>query len=130
MSIKETLTIANSNAINRSVNDSVLKETNKKEDYEDDNYRTEEMSEKQNTKTKEEGFSTHPLFSHGMCRWTGCEIGGFKTLDSFREHLTKDHILDERSTAQTRVQVRMIQMTSFSEKCLKSNFIYIYIYIM
>ena len=48
---------------------------------------------------------SHPLFSHGMCRWTGCELAGFKNLDSFKDHLSKDHVLDERSTAQTRVQV-------------------------
>ena len=53
--------------------------------------------------------STHPLFIHGMCRWTSCELGGFKTIESFREHLSRDHILDERSTAQTRVQVCLLK---------------------
>ena len=54
--------------------------------------------------------STHPLFIHGMCRWTSCELGGFKTIESFREHLSRDHILDERSTAQTRVQVCLLKI--------------------
>ena len=51
---------------------------------------------------------SHPLFSHGMCRWTGCEAAGFKTIPAFREHLARDHVLDERSMAQTRVQVAMV----------------------
>ena len=54
--------------------------------------------------------STHPLFIHGMCRWTSCELVGFKTIESFREHLSRDHILDERSTAQTRVQVCLLKI--------------------
>ena len=48
----------------------------------------------------------HPLFSHGMCRWTGCEEAGFSSVLSFKHHLAHDHVLDEKSTAQTRVQVR------------------------
>ena len=46
----------------------------------------------------------HPLFSHGVCRWTGCEAA-FDSLKAFTLHLARDHVLDERSTAQTRVQV-------------------------
>ena len=46
----------------------------------------------------------HPLFSHGLCRWTGCEAA-FDSVKAFTLHLARDHVLDERSTAQTRVQV-------------------------
>ena len=56
----------------------------------------------------EDTTPSHPLFSHGMCRWTGCELAGFKNLEAFKDHLTRDHVLDERSTAQTRVQVSII----------------------
>ena len=56
----------------------------------------------------EDTAPSHPLFSHGMCRWTGCELAGFKNLEAFKDHLTRDHVLDERSTAQTRVQVSII----------------------
>ena len=43
-----------------------------------------------------------------MCRWTGCELAGFKDLESFKDHLKSDHVIDERSTAQTRVQVSVL----------------------
>lgn len=46
----------------------------------------------------------HPLFSRGVCTWAGCETN-CDTYSSFIAHLNRDHVLDERSTAQTRVQV-------------------------
>ena len=72
------------------------------------------MDRNDNTKDNaaEDTVSSHPLFSHGMCRWTGCELAGFKNLESFKDHLSQDHVLDERSTAQTRVQVSTIFKSS------------------
>jgi hypothetical protein len=46
----------------------------------------------------------HPLYTHGICSWAGCETC-CDTFASFMNHLNREHVLDERSTAQTRVQV-------------------------
>ena len=83
-----------------------MDENNKEDNYKNDEDHKLETYENIKSEIREAGLSTHPLFSHGQCRWTGCELAGFKTLQAFKEHLSHDHILDERSTAQTRVQVR------------------------
>jgi len=49
----------------------------------------------------------HPLFSHGACRWTGCEAA-LRDLPDFLGHLRREHVLDDRSTAQIRVQVQIV----------------------
>ena len=50
---------------------------------------------------------THPLLSHGSCLWPGCSqrFGSAGFVQDFRDHLDHEHALDERSTAQLRVQV-------------------------
>ena len=49
--------------------------------------------------------SQHPLFTRGVCTWAGCETT-CDTYPAFISHLNREHVLDERSTAQTRVQVK------------------------
>lgn len=49
----------------------------------------------------------HPLYHHGMCRWAGCETA-FDSFAKFQEHLGHVHTLNERSTAQVRVQIQII----------------------
>ena len=49
----------------------------------------------------------HPLYSRGMCTWAGCETN-CDTYTAFLVHLNREHLLDERTTAQTRVQVLII----------------------
>jgi hypothetical protein len=51
--------------------------------------------------------SQHPLFTRGVCTWAGCETT-CDTYPAFISHLNREHVLDERSTAQTRVQVKHI----------------------
>ncbi|XP_031548932.1 uncharacterized protein LOC116286532 isoform X2 [Actinia tenebrosa] len=49
----------------------------------------------------------HPLLIHNVCQWPGCEA----YCDSFQQfllHLDNDHALDERSTAQARVQMQVV----------------------
>ena len=46
----------------------------------------------------------HPLYSRGVCTWAGCETS-CETYPAFISHMNREHVLDERSTAQTRVQV-------------------------
>ncbi|XP_062871542.1 forkhead box protein P1a isoform X2 [Trichomycterus rosablanca] len=52
--------------------------------------------------------SNHPLYSHGVCKWPGCEavLGDFQ---SFLKHLNNEHALDDKSTAQCRVQMQVVQ---------------------
>jgi hypothetical protein len=48
------------------------------------------------------------LYSGGSCRWTGCEQQ-FDDFGAFFAHLQHAHPLDDRSTAQTRVQLQIVQ---------------------
>ena len=49
----------------------------------------------------------HPLFSHGSCKWTGCEMH-CPDLTSFIKHISSEHTLDDKSTAQARVQMQIV----------------------
>ena len=51
--------------------------------------------------------NNHPLFSHGVCQWPGCEA----VLDSpshLQPHLDRAHPLNDATTAHTRVQVQIV----------------------
>uniref|UniRef100_A0A3B3BBC9 Forkhead box P1b n=1 Tax=Oryzias melastigma TaxID=30732 RepID=A0A3B3BBC9_ORYME len=52
--------------------------------------------------------SSHPLYGHGVCKWPGCEAV-FEDFQSFLKHLNHEHALDDRSTAQCRVQMQVVQ---------------------
>uniref|UniRef100_A0A8C8DQ42 Forkhead box P1b n=1 Tax=Oryzias sinensis TaxID=183150 RepID=A0A8C8DQ42_9TELE len=52
--------------------------------------------------------SSHPLYGHGVCKWPGCEEV-FDDFQSFLKHLNNEHALDDRSTAQCRVQMQVVQ---------------------
>ncbi|KAE8746534.1 hypothetical protein FOCC_FOCC006768 [Frankliniella occidentalis] len=49
----------------------------------------------------------HPLYSHGVCRWPGCEVV-CDHFQAFVKHLALEHALDDRSTAQARVQMQVV----------------------
>ncbi len=49
----------------------------------------------------------HPLFSHGACKWTGCETH-CDDIGQFLKHVTTEHVLDDKSTAQARVQMQIV----------------------
>uniref|UniRef100_A0A8C4T6Q7 FOXP coiled-coil domain-containing protein n=1 Tax=Erpetoichthys calabaricus TaxID=27687 RepID=A0A8C4T6Q7_ERPCA len=51
---------------------------------------------------------SHPLYCHGVCKWPGCEAV-FEDFQSFIKHLNNEHALDDRSTAQCRVQMQVVQ---------------------
>ncbi|XP_030559717.1 forkhead box protein P1 isoform X2 [Drosophila novamexicana] len=58
----------------------------------------------------------HPLFAHGICRWPGCEVD-LEDISSFVKHLNLEHALDDRSTAQARVQMQVVsQLESHLQK--------------
>uniref|UniRef100_A0A673J5Y0 Forkhead box protein P1-B-like n=1 Tax=Sinocyclocheilus rhinocerous TaxID=307959 RepID=A0A673J5Y0_9TELE len=52
--------------------------------------------------------SAHPLYSHGVCKWPGCDAV-FGDFQSFLKHLNSEHALDDKSTAQCRVQMQVVQ---------------------
>uniref|UniRef100_A0A8D3EFV7 Forkhead box P2 n=1 Tax=Scophthalmus maximus TaxID=52904 RepID=A0A8D3EFV7_SCOMX len=56
----------------------------------------------------EESGGTHPLYGHGVCKWPGCE-NICEDFGQFLKHLNNEHALDDRSTAQCRVQMQVVQ---------------------
>ncbi|KAL7986191.1 hypothetical protein Chor_011357 [Crotalus horridus] len=56
----------------------------------------------------EEPCHSHPLYGHGVCKWPGCETV-CEDFQSFLKHLNSEHALDDRSTAQCRVQMQVVQ---------------------
>uniref|UniRef100_A0A8C4IJ23 Forkhead box P1b n=1 Tax=Dicentrarchus labrax TaxID=13489 RepID=A0A8C4IJ23_DICLA len=57
---------------------------------------------------EEPSHHSHPLYGHGVCKWPGCEAV-FDDFQSFLKHLNNEHALDDRSTAQCRVQMQVVQ---------------------
>ncbi|KAJ8016734.1 hypothetical protein DPEC_G00010430 [Dallia pectoralis] len=57
----------------------------------------------------------HPLYGHGMCKWPGCEAV-FGDFQAFLKHLNGEHILDDKSTAQCRVQMQVVQQLEIQLK--------------
>lgn len=49
----------------------------------------------------------HHLYGHGVCKWPGCEAV-CDDLQAFLKHLNTEHVLDDRSTAQARVQMQVV----------------------
>ncbi|XP_073999370.1 forkhead box protein P1-like isoform X2 [Rhodnius prolixus] len=47
------------------------------------------------------------LFGHGVCKWPGCDTV-CEDLKSFMKHLNCEHTLDDRTTAQARVQMQVV----------------------
>ncbi|XP_069142739.1 forkhead box protein P1-like isoform X3 [Argopecten irradians] len=51
--------------------------------------------------------SYHALFRHCLCKWPGCDTH-CEDYVSFLKHLSAEHTLDDRSTAQARVQMQVV----------------------
>ena len=47
------------------------------------------------------------LYEVGACKWTGCEAQ-CSDIASFLKHITTEHVLDDKSTAQARVQMQIV----------------------
>ncbi|XP_041129904.1 forkhead box protein P1-like isoform X4 [Polyodon spathula] len=58
--------------------------------------------------SNEDNPHSHPLYGHGVCKWPGCETI-CEDFQSFLKHLNNEHALDDRSTAQCRVQMQVVQ---------------------
>uniref|UniRef100_A0A3B3R6T8 Forkhead box P2 n=1 Tax=Paramormyrops kingsleyae TaxID=1676925 RepID=A0A3B3R6T8_9TELE len=52
--------------------------------------------------------TSHALYGHGVCKWPGCE-SICEDFSQFLKHLNSEHALDDRSTAQCRVQMQVVQ---------------------
>ncbi|XP_051890335.1 forkhead box protein P4 [Pristis pectinata] len=63
---------------------------------------------KRESLSHEEATGVHPLFGHGECKWPGCEAL-CDDMGQFLKHLNNEHALDDRSTAQCRVQMQVVQ---------------------
>ncbi|KAM6470965.1 forkhead box protein P1 isoform 9-T13 [Liasis olivaceus] len=63
---------------------------------------------KRESLSHEEPPHSHPLYGHGVCKWPGCEAV-CEDFQSFLKHLNSEHALDDRSTAQCRVQMQVVQ---------------------
>uniref|UniRef100_Q5W1J5-2 Isoform b of Forkhead box protein P1 n=1 Tax=Xenopus laevis TaxID=8355 RepID=Q5W1J5-2 len=63
---------------------------------------------KRESSSHEEYTHNHPLYGHGVCKWPGCETI-CEDFPSFLKHLNSEHALDDRSTAQCRVQMQVVQ---------------------
>ncbi|KAM3609055.1 uncharacterized protein V6R79_009128 [Siganus canaliculatus] len=57
---------------------------------------------------KADQAATHTLYSHGVCSWPGCE-SPCESFSHFIKHMCSEHTLDDRSTAQCRVQMQVVQ---------------------
>ncbi|XP_025967614.1 forkhead box protein P4 isoform X1 [Dromaius novaehollandiae] len=63
---------------------------------------------RRDSSSHEDAPGSHPLYGHGECKWPGCETL-CEDLGQFVKHLNTEHALDDRSTAQCRVQMQVVQ---------------------
>ncbi|KAM3871610.1 forkhead box protein P1-B-like [Diretmus argenteus] len=59
--------------------------------------------------------TSHALYGNGMCKWPGCELV-FGDFQAFLKHLNSEHTLDDKSTAQCRVQMQVVQQLELQLK--------------
>ncbi|XP_066452793.1 forkhead box protein P1 isoform X2 [Eleutherodactylus coqui] len=72
------------------------------------NGQTSLLTPKRESAAHEDYMQNHPLYGHGVCKWPGCEAV-CEDFPSFLKHLNNEHALDDRSTAQCRVQMQVVQ---------------------
>ncbi|KAG8557119.1 hypothetical protein GDO81_018339 [Engystomops pustulosus] len=72
------------------------------------NGQTSLLTPKRESAAHEDYTQNHPLYGHGVCKWPGCEAV-CEDFPSFLKHLNSEHALDDRSTAQCRVQMQVVQ---------------------
>ena len=57
--------------------------------------------------TEEESSQSNLLYSGGLCRWPGCERE-CPSPGTWRSHMTSEHGLSDKTTAQARVQMQIV----------------------
>ncbi|XP_067110972.1 LOW QUALITY PROTEIN: forkhead box protein P2 [Osmerus mordax] len=70
--------------------------------------RERERERERESSLHEETGGSHSLYGHGVCKWPGCE-SVCDDFGQFLKHLNSEHALDDRSTAQCRVQMQVVQ---------------------
>nr|XP_057907976.1 forkhead box protein P1-B-like isoform X1 [Doryrhamphus excisus] len=73
------------------------------------------LKRKESGSLEENTQSSHPLYGNGMCKWPGCETV-FGDFQAFLKHLNSEHTLDDKSTAQCRVQMQVVQQLELQLK--------------
>ena len=58
----------------------------------------------------------------GLCKWTGCDARCEDTTE-FQKHLVAEHILDDKSTAQARVQMQIVSQLELQLQKVEMNFL-------
>ncbi|XP_072305223.1 forkhead box protein P1-B-like isoform X3 [Eucyclogobius newberryi] len=66
------------------------------------------LKKKESGSQDEHTQACHALYGNGMCKWPGCETV-FGDFNAFLKHLNSEHTLDDKSTAQCRVQMQVVQ---------------------
>ncbi|XP_004382629.1 forkhead box protein P2 isoform X8 [Trichechus manatus latirostris] len=66
------------------------------------------LNARRDSSSHEETGASHTLYGHGVCKWPGCE-SICEDFGQFLKHLNNEHALDDRSTAQCRVQMQVVQ---------------------
>ncbi|EFB14333.1 hypothetical protein PANDA_010610, partial [Ailuropoda melanoleuca] len=66
------------------------------------------LSARRDSSSHEDTGASHTLYGHGVCKWPGCE-SICEDFGQFLKHLNNEHALDDRSTAQCRVQMQVVQ---------------------
>ncbi|XP_043940367.1 forkhead box protein P2 isoform X3 [Protopterus annectens] len=66
------------------------------------------LNTRRDSSSHEETGTSHTLYGHGVCKWPGCE-SICEDFGQFLKHLNNEHALDDRSTAQCRVQMQVVQ---------------------
>jgi len=96
-----------------------LLEGSKEHDSKDNSWRDDKMEngdltpDNNNTNEKNKNGTispdpdNHTLYSHGVCKWTGCDARCEDSTE-FQKHLIAEHVLDDKSTAQARVQMQIV----------------------
>ncbi|XP_052780915.1 forkhead box protein P2-like isoform X2 [Mya arenaria] len=49
----------------------------------------------------------NPLYKHGVCKWPGCDTSCLD-MKAFNKHLSMEHTIDDKNTAQARVQMQIV----------------------
>lgn len=73
------------------------------------------LKKKESGSQDEHTQASHALYGNGMCKWPGCETV-FGDFNAFLKHLNSEHTLDDKSTAQCRVQMQVVQQLELQLK--------------
>ena len=65
-------------------------------------------------------FNFHEFFV-GLCKWTGCDARCDDGTE-FQKHIVSEHVLDDKSTAQARVQMQIVSQLELQLQKVREKF--------